>query len=74
MFSRAPDAMASVACHHAASVPALLLPAFLLVAPTTALAQTVRPTVSAVRVDAPIHVDGNLDEAAWQNAAPAHDF
>jgi len=33
-----------------------------------------RPTLTAVRADGPITVDGLLNEAAWENAVPATDF
>lgn len=31
-------------------------------------------TVSAIRIDEEIHLDGRLDEAAWKQAIPASDF
>ena len=33
-----------------------------------------RPSVAALHVDAPIHVDGVLDDEAWQSAEPATGF
>lgn len=45
--------------------------------PLAAAAQTStspRPTIEALRIDAPIRVDGVLDEAAWGQAAVGADF
>ncbi len=45
--------------------------------PLAAAAQTStspRPTIEALRIDAPIRVDGVLDEAAWEQAPVAADF
>ena len=37
-------------------------------------AHAAMPNVAAVRLTAPIHLDGKLDDAAWQTATPATDF
>ncbi len=63
-------------------MPTMRLPWIaLLLLPAAAAAQTAsstrdggRPVVEAARADGPIHVDGVLDEPAWQRAQPVDDF
>ena len=37
-------------------------------------AAAAQPTLSVETVELPIRVDGNMDEAAWSQAAPVTDF
>ena len=51
----------------------VLLPILLVAGPPPAAAQDVR-SVPAVRTDAPIRIDGRLDDEAWRLAEPASGF
>ena len=62
---------------HLAKLPRVLLFLSFVIPPLTVTAQTStspRPTVEALRIDAPIRVDGVLDEAAWDQAPVASGF
>ncbi|MDE2977683.1 MAG: hypothetical protein OXU63_09210, partial [Acidobacteriota bacterium] len=53
----------------------LFLSLFVLPPPTTAQTSTSpRPTIEALRIDAPIRLDGVLDEAAWEQAPVGSSF
>ena len=53
----------------------LFLSLFVLPPPTTAQTSTSpRPTIEALRIDAPIRLDGVLDEAAWEQAPVGSGF
>lgn len=46
----------------------------LLAAPAPARAAATRPSLAAARTDAPLRIDGALDEPAWASAPVANDF